>query len=149
MYIAPEVLKNSYNEKCDIWSCGVILYTMLFGRPPFFGKTEAEVEEKILRGTFTFPNKEGNAVSREAKQFIQKLLTYSATQRYSAAEALKDPWLVKMLSQNRKLSKKNMLLGQDVLRNLANFHVASLVIQNINLGYRLDRSFKMPFGCFW
>jgi len=101
LYIAPEVLKNSYNEKCDIWSCGVILYTLLFGRPPFYGKTESEVEEKILKGVYSFSGKEGHMVSKEAKGFIQKLLTYNPNDRYSAAQALKDPWLLKILFQNK------------------------------------------------
>jgi len=123
LYIAPEVLKNSYNEKCDIWSCGIILYTLLFGRPPFYGKTEAEVEEKILKGVYSFSGKEGHMVSKEAKGFIQKLLTYNPNDRYSASQALKDPWLLKILFQNKKLTKKNLNLGQEIMRNLAHFHV--------------------------
>jgi len=121
LYIAPEVLKNSYNEKCDIWSCGVILYTLLFGRPPFYGRSESEVEEKILKGVYSFSGKEGATVSKEAKSFIQKLLTYSPNDRYSANQALKDPWIVKILFQNRKLTKRNLTLGKEVMRNLASF----------------------------
>ena len=47
-YIAPEVFKNNYDEKCDIWSCGIILYTLLCGRPPFRGNKEIEIKNKIL-----------------------------------------------------------------------------------------------------
>lgn len=54
-YIAPEVLKESYNEKCDIWSCGIIMYILLCGYPPFNGKNEKEIIEKILSGKFSYP----------------------------------------------------------------------------------------------
>jgi len=54
-YIAPEVLKEKYNEKCDIWSCGVIMYILLCGYPPFNGKNEKEIIEKILSGKFSYP----------------------------------------------------------------------------------------------
>ena len=53
-YIAPEVLKREYNEKCDIWSCGVILYILLAGYPPFNGKSEQDIFKKILIGKVTF-----------------------------------------------------------------------------------------------
>jgi len=96
---------------------------MLFGRPPFYGKTESEVEEKILKGVYSFSGKEGHMVSKEAKGFIQKLLTYNPNDRYSASQALKDPWLLKILFQNKKLTKKNLTLGQEIMRNLAHFHV--------------------------
>jgi len=53
-YIAPEVLNENYDEKCDIWSCGVILYILLCGYPPFWGKNEQEIISKILQGKVVF-----------------------------------------------------------------------------------------------
>mmetsp|Transcript_22866 Transcript_22866/g.3759 ORF Transcript_22866/g.3759 Transcript_22866/m.3759 type:complete len:119 (+) Transcript_22866:534-890(+) len=53
-YMAPEVLKGNYDEKCDVWSCGVILYMMLSGTPPFNGKSDNEIYQSILKGNFTF-----------------------------------------------------------------------------------------------
>lgn len=53
-YIAPEVLNEDYDEKCDIWSCGVILYILLCGYPPFWGKNEEEIISKIVQGKVIF-----------------------------------------------------------------------------------------------
>lgn len=57
-YIAPEVLKKKYNEKCDIWSCGVILYILLCGYPPFNGQNDKQIIENVIRGKFTLDEPE-------------------------------------------------------------------------------------------
>jgi calcium-dependent protein kinase len=116
-----EVLKNNYTEKCDIWSCGVILFILLSGRPPFYARSEAEVEQKILKGAYSFAGKEWSMISKEAKAFVQRLLTYNPAQRCSAEDAIRDPWIQKIVFKHKKLSKKNLNLGQEVLRNLATF----------------------------
>ena len=66
-YIAPEVLNKKYDEKCDIWSCGVILYILLCGYPPFYGNNDKEIKEKILSGKLEFKEKDWNVISNEAK----------------------------------------------------------------------------------
>lgn len=75
-YIAPEVLNKQYDEKCDIWSCGVILYIILSGTPPFNGNSDAEIMKKVKAGKFSFDIPEFKNVSDKAKDLIAKLLTY-------------------------------------------------------------------------
>lgn len=70
-YIAPEILKSDYNEKCDVWSVGVILYILLSGRPPFAGDNDKDILEAVKMGVFSFPIKEWSAISAEAKDLIK------------------------------------------------------------------------------
>jgi calcium-dependent protein kinase len=73
-YIAPEVLKKKYNEKCDVWACGVILYIFLSGNPPFNGKNDQQIFDNIALGYVSFQGVEWKNVSNEAKIFIKKML---------------------------------------------------------------------------
>ena len=87
-YIAPEVLNKRYNEKCDIWSCGVILYIILSGVPPFNGANDQEIMKNVKIGKFSFSDPCWNNMSDKAKDLIKKLLTYDIDQRPTAEEAL-------------------------------------------------------------
>ena len=62
-YIAPEVLEGNYNEKCDVWSVGVILYILLSGYPPFYGNSDEEIMMRVLKGKFDFKWKSFSSVS--------------------------------------------------------------------------------------
>jgi calcium-dependent protein kinase len=73
-YIAPEVLAGAYTEKCDLWSIGVILYVMLSGKPPFPGKNDEAILERVKTGYFTFPEKEFTNITSEAKDLVKKLM---------------------------------------------------------------------------
>ena len=73
-YIAPEVLKGSYTSQCDTWSMGVVLFIMLSGKPPFGGRSNKEIIDNVLKGSFNFNNPAWNDVSKEAKDLIVKLL---------------------------------------------------------------------------
>ena len=83
-YIAPEVLKKKYNEKCDVWSCGVILYILLCGYPPFNGENDVKIIEAVQSGNFNFNGPEWRYVSDEAKSLIAKMLEYNPEKRMSA-----------------------------------------------------------------
>lgn len=94
-YIAPEVLEKKYDSKCDIWSCGVILYILLCGYPPFNAANDELIMEKVRIGKYSYDSAEWNYVSKEAKDFISKLIEKDPKKRYSAIEALQDPWITK------------------------------------------------------
>lgn len=106
-YIAPEVLAQCYDSKCDVWSCGVILYVLLFGIPPFNGKSDEDIFEKIKKGTFKFPDG-GAKVSDEVKKLIVRMLTKNPDQRPTAEVLLKDPWFDKMRDKSN-LDGQNQL----------------------------------------
>lgn len=92
-YVAPQVLQGSYNHSCDIWSCGVIMYTLLCGYPPFYGKTDQEVLQKVKSGNFTFENKDWRHISEDAKGLIRMLLKFDPMQRLTAEQALQHEWI--------------------------------------------------------
>ena len=91
-YIAPEILNRKYNEKCDIWSCGVIMYILLSGKPPFDGNNDQEVLDKIKVGKYNLDIFPFNKLSNECIDLIKKLLTYDPNQRINASEALNHNW---------------------------------------------------------
>ena len=92
-YIAPEVLNKNYNEKCDIWSAGVVLYVMLIGKFPFVGQTSQKLFESIKTGKYKTEGKEWEAISIEAKELIGKMLEIDKDKRLSASECLKSEFL--------------------------------------------------------
>lgn len=92
-YVAPEVLKKAYSEACDLWSLGVIVYMLLSGAPPFYGKNDEAIKASIVQGDYTFPNELFRDVSDEAMAFVSTLLSYNIEYRYTAEQALTHPWL--------------------------------------------------------
>ncbi|CAG9321820.1 unnamed protein product [Blepharisma stoltei] len=94
-YIAPEVLRKHYNEKCDVWSAGINLYVFLVGYPPFGGNTDEQILRKVTAGRFSFPSPEWDNISFEAKDLISKMLTIDPSRRISAKDALRHTWLSK------------------------------------------------------
>ena len=91
-YMAPEIFKQRYNEKCDTWSVGVILYMTLVGAAPFDGKTDDDIIRKIKIGTYNKSDARYVEHSEEVKDLVSKLLEKNKTKRLSAKEALNHPW---------------------------------------------------------
>jgi len=118
-YIAPEVLRKNYDEKCDLWSCGVILYILLCGYPPFNGSTEKIIMDNVMIGKFSMKGREWENVSKEAKDFIMRLLEYDFTKRLSAKDALNSIWIKKF----SELDEVKKPLAMEALSNLKSFHV--------------------------
>lgn len=91
-YIAPEVLQKKYDEKCDVWSIGVILYILLSGKPPFDGKSDNEITHKVLLGKYSMTDPVWEQISDAAKGLIHRMLDFDNKKRVTAREALQDPW---------------------------------------------------------
>eukprot|EP00301_Raphidiophrys_heterophryoidea_P006323 c12560_g1_i1.p1 GENE.c12560_g1_i1~~c12560_g1_i1.p1 ORF type:complete len:735 (-),score=154.12 c12560_g1_i1:361-2565(-) len=95
-YSAPEVLLSQpHGFPCDIWSLGVVLYILLCGLFPFFGKDETTLKENVIKGKYYFPAKHWSSVSQEAKDLINKLLQVDPHQRPTIQEVKNHPWLIK------------------------------------------------------
>ena len=103
-YMSPEVIKGNYDEKCDIWACGVILYTLLAGYPPFNGQTDKDIYNMISKMSFDFEQPVWKGVSKYAKELIKKMLS-PAKSRYTAEEVLNSKWLsVKTKKNDEKIN---------------------------------------------
>lgn len=93
--MAPEVIRGDYDEKCDVWSIGVIAFMLLSSSLPFYGKTRGHVVRRILEGTYAFKGRRWKEISEEAKSFVDKLLVQDSEKRPSAANSLQHEWLRK------------------------------------------------------
>ncbi|CAL8138754.1 unnamed protein product [Orchesella dallaii] len=93
-YLSPEVLKKEpYGKPVDIWACGVILYILLVGYPPFWDEDQHRLYAQIKAGAYDYPSPEWDTVTAEAKNLINLMLTVNPNKRITAAEALKHPWI--------------------------------------------------------
>ena len=117
-YMSPEVLQGNYDNKCDIWACGVILYIMLCGYPPFDGDTENDILKAISRKKFSFPEEEWKSVSDDAKDLIKHMIC-DPDKRYNAEMILNHPWIEK----NAPNSKGNLAkFNAHSLKNFGNLY---------------------------
>ena len=105
------------DEKCDIWSLGVILYVLLCGYPPFNGDTDVEIIQNVQRGKFVFPEEEWDIISSECKDLIKKMLTYEPSKRISAKEILLHPWF----SHYEEKIKQDKSVAKSAFENMKRF----------------------------
>ncbi|XP_073985852.1 calcium/calmodulin-dependent protein kinase II isoform X11 [Rhodnius prolixus] len=93
-YLSPEVLKKEpYGKPVDIWACGVILYILLVGYPPFWDEDQHRLYGQIKAGAYDYPSPEWDTVTPEAKNLINQMLTVNPSKRITASDALKHPWI--------------------------------------------------------
>uniref|UniRef100_A0A1D1YQ28 non-specific serine/threonine protein kinase n=1 Tax=Anthurium amnicola TaxID=1678845 RepID=A0A1D1YQ28_9ARAE len=111
-YIAPEVLGGGYSQAADVWSAGVILYILLSGMPPFWGKTKSRIFDAVRAAKLWFPSDSWDHVSSSAKDLITGMLCKDPAQRLTAAQVLAHPWIRGSTQQ---------LQGSDKLYNLFNY----------------------------
>ena len=106
-YIAPEVLKENYDEKCDIWSCGVILYILLCGYPPFNGNTNIDIYHNIQTQNPVFSGEEWEEITKEAISLIKNMLNKNPIKRFSAEMCLEHKWFKMLENQEKNHSSTN------------------------------------------
>ena len=133
-YIAPEVLKKHYDEKCDIWSCGVILYILLSGRPPFGGENDKEIMDRVSTGKYDLQSNPFNKVSKSCIDLIQKLLIMDPKKRINSQEALNHPWFKENKSKELFNQIKDEKILKKLLENLKAYKRES-IIQETALAY--------------
>ena len=130
MYYSPEVVDNSYDEISDEWSCGVLMYILLSGEPPFYGETDEEIFDKIKKCDYTFSNPAFKEVSKNCKDLIRKLLEPKRKLRIRAKDALIHPFFTEefapttAMTENKDFSYLNQLLNP--MEFTSKFHEAIL-----------------------
>ena len=122
-YIAPEVLSRNYTEKCDLWSCGVIMYILLTGRPPFGGNNDEEILGRIKKGKYDLSKYPWGVISAEAKDLIKRLIEPNPSLRLNAEDALHHPWfeLKKMKAIDKIINNLDNVSAQKLVNNLKRY----------------------------
>lgn len=101
LFLAPEtILEDLISQAVDLWACGVILFILLAGYPPFWSSSDEKLLLSILKGHYTMPSPYWDNVSNEAKDLVQRLLVVEPRQRLTASEALNHPWLLMKAPQS-------------------------------------------------
>jgi len=100
-YASPEVFRGSYSSPCDVWACGVIMYILLCGYPPFMGSDDIAVLKAVQRGKVQFDKLHWKQVSIAAQALIKSTLRLDPSRRPSATGLLTNPWLDKRVQTPR------------------------------------------------
>ena len=128
-YMAPEVLNKKYNNKCDIWSCGVIMFMLLRGHPPFKGENQEELFKSIQNDIINY--NEMTELSELAKELMSKMLERNVDLRYSADECLKHKWM-KIYNEKSEVMKTEVVTS--ALNNISNYN-ATEKLQQATMAY--------------
>ena len=148
-FIAPETIKGEYDEKCDVWSIGVILYYILSGKFPFTGNSNFEIFEKIQKSEPVFKNLFKD-ISQNAIDFIKKCLVKNPNERPSAKECLSHPWLEPIF----KHIHSDVFLKDNLILNFTSYHkcpqLKKLILKYLvnNMGHTELGPYKSAFYAF-
>jgi len=112
LYVAPGVQLKNYDEKCDVWSCGVMLYILLSGTVPFTGATRNELCHNIQRGIFSITGQRWDAVSSSARELVKMMMIRDKAKRCTAFEALNHPWIKDICKEELDTTEAKHLLNK-------------------------------------
>ncbi|XP_041424791.1 calcium/calmodulin-dependent protein kinase type II subunit gamma isoform X8 [Xenopus laevis] len=142
-YLSPEVLrKDPYGKPVDIWACGVILYILLVGYPPFWDEDQHKLYQQIKAGAYDFPSPEWDTVTPEAKNLINQMLTINPAKRITADQALKHPWVC------QRSTVASMMHRQETVECLRKFNARRKLKGAILTTMLVSRNFSgIAFGC--
>jgi len=136
IYCSPEVIDDLYDEKCDEWSCGILMYLLLCGEPPFDGETDKEIFEKIKKCDYDFSRPQFKNVSNNCKDLIKKLLEPKISRRIKAKDALKHPFFTESFNPEEALTQNkdiNIIKRIDTLKLAqSQFHQAIISYMSSN-----------------
>ena len=136
IYCSPEVVDNLYDESCDEWSCGVLMYILLCGEAPFMGETEEEIFDKIKKCEYSFSNPAFKKVSKNCKDLIRRLLEPKKQYRIKAREALRHPFFTESFDPNSAMTEDKDLsyLKRFInpIRYVSKFHEAIIAFLCMN-----------------
>jgi len=132
IYCSPEVIDNLYDERSDEWSCGVLMYILLCGEPPFQGETEEEIFANVKKGYIDFSKKEFKIVSQNCIDLIKKLLTKNKENRIKASEALKHPFFTENLNPMSTMTQNKNL---NILKRLISLKKLPSKLHEVVLAY--------------
>ncbi|XP_062000145.1 calcium-dependent protein kinase 26-like [Rosa rugosa] len=108
-YIAPEVLAGGYNQAADVWSAGVILYILLSGMPPFWGKTKSSIFDAVRTADLRFPSDPWDGITESANDLIRGMLCKDPSKRLTAHQVLEHSWMRSTESLSKQPSQcKNL-----------------------------------------
>jgi len=138
-YIAPEILVGKYNEKCDIWSCGAIMYILLSGSPPFYGADDIEIMESVKKGKLNFRLPAFRTVSAQAKDLISRMCKLKVAERLNSSQALDDPWTQPSKKQLSRIPCRHLIPCP--CRQQASLHSeeSSALVQNLQKFTHVNR----------
>ena len=136
IYCSPEVVDNLYDETCDEWSCGVLMYILLCGEAPFMGETEEEIFDKIKKCQYSFSNPAFRKVSKNCKDLIRRLLEPKKQYRIKAREALRHPFFTESFDPNSAMTEDKDLSYlkrfTNPMRCASKFHEAIIAFLCVN-----------------